>query len=932
MTTDERTRATLADEGVPRSRRDGVVTLEGRLLLGEAAADEPGGPSPGDRIGRYILLHRVGAGGMGIVFAAQDPELDRIVALKVLPNTHRDRGPAGRARFVREAQAMARLTHPNVVEVYDVGTTGDAVFIAMELVDGVTLKRWLDAKQPWREVLRTFAAAGRGLAAAHAQGIVHRDFKPDNVLLSIDRPTRAVTGVRVVDFGLARGTSSLDSAFSADPLVSSRSPAEVSADEDLARPLGQTQLTGEGTVMGTPGYMAPEQHRGRPIDARADQYAFCVALFEALWGVRPFQGRSLSELLRAKERGALPSEPEHGGVPRRIRDAIVRGLSPWPDARWPGMDALIHALERELRPHPVFPWIAAAIVVGGAILVVAQPWATAAAGCDDPEQRLAAVWNDDRRTAAASAFEAIGAAGEGWPKTEVALDGYAVAWVAEYRSACAAAADVERDRRMQCLGDRLDTLDTVIGVLADADGEAVRRSLAVTTGLPAPSSCEGGEQVLPLPPEPERAAAVVDVRRRLHRARLLDEMGRWPTAVDVAETASAAATELQWPPLQAESKVILGGALERVGEYARARALLEDGVLEAVGLGLDRVALEGIIELTYLIGFRNEDLAGAQLWARQGLALVQRVGAERDVVEASLLNAIGPLHDAAGEFAKSKEQFERARELFEAAYGPNHPHVATARQNVGIELTRLGHYEAARDELSRALAIYRKTNGDTHPDTANALDNLGAALQRLGQNAEAEAATREALAIRQNVLGTEHPEVARSYTNLGAFAGAEAHYGRAAAIFAAVMGQDNATTAAAHVNHAFALERAGDPTRALELLRSARARLQKLLPPKHPHHAFVHLGLARVHLALAEPDVALAHAEQALELCRTGEVEPIACAQAEFQRGRALWSVQARRPEALAATKAARTALQSTGDLGSPELAEIDAWLREHDR
>ena len=188
MTPDEATRATLVDD--------------------EAAAPEDpesGDPSPGDRIGRYVLLHRVGAGGMGVVFAARDPELDRDVALKVLRTSQRDRGPTGRARFVREAQAMAMLTHPNVVQIYDAGTSDELVFIAMELVDGVTLKGWLEAsRRPWREIVRTFVAAGRGLAAEHEHGIVHRDFKPDNVLLTLE--AERVVGVRVVDFGLARGT------------------------------------------------------------------------------------------------------------------------------------------------------------------------------------------------------------------------------------------------------------------------------------------------------------------------------------------------------------------------------------------------------------------------------------------------------------------------------------------------------------------------------------------------------------------------------------------------------------------------------------------------------------------------------------------------------------------------------------------------------
>jgi tetratricopeptide (TPR) repeat protein len=926
--------------GVPRGIIDAafMTPQEGTrdTLVDEERAGPPDGhpgePHVGDRIGRYLLMHRIGAGGMGVVFAAHDPELDRTVALKVLRTSQRDRGPAARARFVREAQAMARVTHPNVVEIYDVGTADDYVFIAMAFVDGLTLSSWLRAEhRSWREIVHTFIAAGRGLAAAHAHGIVHRDFKPDNVLLSQDGP---LSSVRVVDFGLARGTGSLDSLFTPD-VVSS--PGRM-ADDEIVRPLGHTQLTGAGTVMGTPGYMAPEQHRGRPIDPRADQYAFCVALFEALYGSRPFHGRTLAELLHNKEAGTLPPERHGSEVPRAIREAIVRGLSPAPEGRFPGMDALLRQLEGVLRPRRAWPWVAAVGMAGLAMVIVAQPGAVTQAGCEDPEQRLAVVWNDEQRAAAASAFESVPYGAEAWTHTEAALDDRARAWVTAYRSTCAATDDAELDRAMRCLADRLDGLETVVSVLAEADAEAVRRASAVTTALPSPEDCarEEGDEALPLPPDPTRAAAVIDVRRRLNRASLLEDMGRYKAAVGVAEDAHVVAQQLRWPAIAAEAQVGLGGALERTGEYRRAAALLEEGALAAMALGLDHVALDGITQLVFLAGFRNDDLAGAERWARQGLALLDRLD-PGDGTEARLVNAYGTLWDAMGDFETSHRYFERARELFEAAYGPQHPNVGAARQNVGIALIRLGDYEAARVELSRALAIQRAVSGNAHPDTANALDNLGSALQRLGRNAEAQEATREALQLRRRALGEHHPEVARSYTNLGAieeaegdFARAEEHYGRAAAIFAAVMGPDNATTAAAEVNHALMLERAGDPTRALEILRSAVPRMQALLPPEHPHHAFAHLALARTHLALGEPAVALQHADDALALCRTSDVEPMACALTKFARARALWADEARREEARLEAEAAHRELQTAGTAAPADLREVDAWLEQH--
>jgi serine/threonine protein kinase len=235
----------------------------------------------GDRLGRYVIIDLLGSGGMGVVYTAYDPDLDRRVALKLL---RPDRGPSwgetGRLRLLREAQAIARLSHPNVIAVYDAGSFGDQVFVAMEFIEGGTLRQWLEERPPWREVLDRFLLAGRGLAAAHAAGLVHRDFKPDNVLLSRDGR------VRVMDFGLARPIG--------EPSRMEEWRAPAGSGGNLASPLTQW-----GEALGTPGYMAPEQLRGEASDARSDQFSFCVSLYEALYGERPFLGDSPREIVDA---------------------------------------------------------------------------------------------------------------------------------------------------------------------------------------------------------------------------------------------------------------------------------------------------------------------------------------------------------------------------------------------------------------------------------------------------------------------------------------------------------------------------------------------------------------------------------------------------------------------------------------------------------
>jgi formylglycine-generating enzyme required for sulfatase activity len=290
--------------------------------------------APGARVGRYQILELVGRGGMGEVYAAYHPDLDRKIALKFVHESGPDTEER-QARLLREARSIARLSHPNVVTVYDAGTVADRVFVAMEFVDGMTVDRWLAAaSRSWREILKVFIAAGRGLAAAHTAGIVHRDFKPQNVMIARDG------GVRVMDFGLARRADE-------EPVPAAGRPVPVGPAPEQAGT--STMLTRAGTIVGTPAYMAPEQFRGEVADARSDQFSFCVALHEALYGARPFEGENLLSLTMNVTDGVLRTvtPPKGRDTPPWIRKALLRGLRPDPATRFAGMDALIAELEAD---------------------------------------------------------------------------------------------------------------------------------------------------------------------------------------------------------------------------------------------------------------------------------------------------------------------------------------------------------------------------------------------------------------------------------------------------------------------------------------------------------------------------------------------------------------------------------------------------------
>jgi serine/threonine protein kinase len=336
----------------------------------EPCAVSEGSLARGTKVGRYVIRSLVGRGAMGEVYRAHDPELGRKVAIKLMRARPADGGDAAeaRARLAREARAMARLSHPNVIVVHDVGTFEDGVFIAMDLVDGVTVTFWLLAQtRTWQEVLRIFLEAGRGLAAAHDKDIVHHDFKPDNVMVGHDGQ------VRVMDFGLARELRGADHCETSDarggsvvttvPMVAARKMRHttrrvrtLSSQGGAAAPPVRGPGSGDSGAAGTPAYMSPEQFLGSRTDSRSDQFSFCVALFEGLYGLRPFAGKDLVQLRSNVFAGEVMPEPRRSHVPRAIRRVLLRGMSPHPGHRFPSMRALLQALQEAATPRPQRRW------------------------------------------------------------------------------------------------------------------------------------------------------------------------------------------------------------------------------------------------------------------------------------------------------------------------------------------------------------------------------------------------------------------------------------------------------------------------------------------------------------------------------------------------------------------------------------------------
>jgi predicted Ser/Thr protein kinase len=414
--------------------------------LAQTMTAEPGSgpvasaPQLGDTLGRYRIERTLGEGGMGVVHAAFDPDLERRVALKVLRKAE---GDEARQRLLREARAMARLTHPNVVTVHEVGSAHGRDYVAMELVEGETLDDWLTAQpRSAREIVAAFVAAGRGLAAAHAAGLVHRDFKPRNVLRRRDGR------ICVTDFGLARGVEA----------TGLEATVRVKATAPESTPSSLSGLTATGSVLGTPAYMAPEQWSGGTVGPAADQFAFCVALWEALSGERPFLGATMEALKEAIGRG--PAALDASELPRRLRRAIRRGLDPDPSKRWPSMDALLSAIVRgERRPTLALAIVGGAIVVAAGLFFVLGRSADA---CAPPALDPSNVWSFERVLALGSTDQSSGA-------EAIAAD--FTRWREVRIRACKADTPV-RAARLACLD----------GVLANLDANA--KALAKLPGSP----------------------------------------------------------------------------------------------------------------------------------------------------------------------------------------------------------------------------------------------------------------------------------------------------------------------------------------------------------------------------------------------------------------------------------------------------------------
>ena len=931
-------------------------------------------PAPGQTLaGRYMVFDQLGQGGMGVVVAAYDTRLDRRVAIKLLRVEPRQESTTGdgQVRLVREAQAMARLNHPHVVAVYDAGSLENgSLFIAMEYVEGETLRSWCTRqKRTWREVLSAYITAGRGLAAAHASGLIHRDFKPDNVLVGQDGR------VRVTDFGLARTNSGNDSPEQALATRSSET--------------WDTALTEPGTLMGTPKYMAPELMRGEPASVRTDLYAFCVSLYEALYEQLPFPGQSMAEYSRARREGHISPPPAQSQVPAWVARTLLRGLRVDPLQRPASMEALLATLENDPAVKRQAQRRLASVAVGGVLLAILAIWGWARQHprgpmCGQVARRLDGVWDAPMKARLSEALLSTGApyASDTVARVSTVLDGYAQRWVQQSTALCEAEQSTRASRLAalseSCLERRRSQLRATTELLVrSADRALLDKAVQTAQSLPPLEDCADVKVLTATVPPPEDPAVRAQVEALLEKVDRVEARlaaGKYKDGLTEAEPLLKEVEPLGYAPLHAQVLFQLARLRDGDGDYKGSEELTRK-TLELASQGRDLPLLSRALSHLIVTMGGNQTRPQEVAPLEQAVVAVARSTGD-ELTLAFAFHSLGFVLQKNGRYQEAKEQFTQALALREKLLGPEHPESASTLKELANVSWWLGHYEQALAESERALALKTKALGPEHPETIAALNTSAGILRDVDRFDEARERLERVLALREKILGPDHPQVSTSLANLSIALGDMGRYEearqlaeRALRMKEQQLGPDHPELAATLTKYAATLAFLERYEEARKYHARAVALTEKGLGPEHPLVAIalselastlVHLkrygeaqqridraqallekqfgkdypdlayvlgvqGLLR--LERGQPAEAIAPLEQGLKLSPKGR----ALADMKLTLARALWEAKpSERSRAVALATEARDSLQRLGHLSRAEVAS--KWLAGHPR
>ena len=775
------------------------------------------------KIGRYTIIDRLGEGGMGVVYTAYDDKLDRKIAVKVMRSESERADSVGKARLLREAQAMARLAHPNIVTVHEVGEVDRQVFVAMEYIRGHSLDRWLEDPHPWREVLDVFMQAGRGLEAAHRAGLVHRDFQPQNGLVGREG------AIKVLDVGLARSIG----------------PGEVDASEALvptstaAIKLLDAHLTRTGALMGTPAYMAPEQHHGLPADARSDQFAFAVALFEGLYGQHPFDCTTLATLVIDVTSGKIHEPATANKVPTWLRRAVQRGMAVEPERRYASMSDMLTELGRDpaVKRRRLFASTALAGLVGAASFGAATLSGGAPTVCEGAEAELAGVWDGERKVAAERALLATGVpyAAETWQRVAPVLDSYAADWAAMRTEACethrqGTHSDRLYDLRTTCLDLRRAGLDALAEALTEADPTTVEKAATAAANLPRLASCADtqalGQAVAP-PDDPKVAERVLVLRQALTRAQTLGDAGKFRRALELVTPLRTEAEKIGYKPLLAEAELREGSLEMELGKLPEAETSLSAALALGIASAADPVALEALSKRIFLRAALMSEPAAALGDVSYGRAFLERSAADpaakwlfvnnigvmyrhmgdvnaaeaafhefssandplqmpglSDLQQAILLGNIGALYnDAAFDPGRAVAPYTKALRLAQTALGPHHPTTLMIAANLGVADIERGKYSEAQAILDSTISDAKESFGGDSQIFAAFLAQRGLLELEVHDFNAAVKTFQEALSLSRGAGSEDGPQNAWIVANLAAAHGGREDWAEASNLF-----------------------------------------------------------------------------------------------------------------------------------------------------
>ncbi|HEU4404338.1 MAG TPA: serine/threonine-protein kinase [Polyangiaceae bacterium] len=814
----------------------------------------------GANLGRYVLLDLLGSGGMGEVYSAYDPDLDRKVTIKVL---HADLSASGaeasgqyQELLLREAQAMAKLSHPNVIAVHDVGVSEGRVFFAMEFVAGETLRAWQAREgRQWREVLATYMAAGRGLAAAHAASLVHRDFKPDNVLVADDGR------VKVTDFGIAHALDGVK--VSATGARASLAPPDA-----------------DRAVVGTPGYMAPEQYLGQPADPRTDQFSFCVALYRALYGRAPFADASLEATRRATLAGQLRPPPKDARTPAWVFRVLARGLRASVDERYASMDELLAALgddpgvRRRKRAFTLAAVLLPAAAAVGAYRLAAAPRADP---CVGGEQRAEEAWGPRTRAEAERAFGRTGKpyAADAWRQARTALDAYGARWAAAHREVCEAT-KVRHEQtaermalRMECLEARRRDLAALGRVFAEADAEVVERAAQAARSLGGLEAC--ARAVTPAaaeaPPEsPAMRDEIEALRADLSAAGAYLSSGKYRFARELSGSALEQARRLGHPALRAEALELRGRAESQLGDFGAAAATFKLAARAAGEARAEGVEARARLGLAFAFAELGQ-FEAAHDWADYAGAFAKRLP-DAEAVEVERLSIDGWTFFREGKFDRAAAALREALAASGRSREANPETLALLYNRLGNILGSLRRVDDALKHLEREDELITSTLGAEHPERARNFADRANVFLATKRYEEAISLLVRAVALGPGD-GSRHAialaNLGEAYEGLGKYHEASEHYERARAIVAASPSQ-TWLLAAFEVRRGRTLARLGRVGEGLGSCEEGLRLAQSALPPDHEFiaEALECVGTIRASTGLARS--AIAPLERALSI------------------------------------------------------------------